>query len=298
MERMKNNMVLRDITLADLWNIFVRRFWIMLLAVVVSVGGMFVYVQATFVPRYESTATLYILNQDNDDSVSSTYNSFTLALKVVNDCTYLLKSHTVLDTVIDDLDLDIQYDDLYDCISTANPEDTRILEVTVESDMPEKAKEIVDAICEIGSEQINNAMGFNQVNLYEYGVLNENPNNITGIFSYMLLGIIAAVCVYAVFLINFVLDDRIRSEEDVQRYLGLAILGEMPNADAGSKKGYGYYRSGKYKYGYGYDRDPYASKTKSISNGSVAEETISKEGGRNEKNGKRASVKSGKEKRN
>lgn len=112
-------------------------------------GGLFAYVQLMFVPRYESTATLFILNLDNEVSVSSTYNSFNLALKVVNDCTYLLKSHTVLDEVIEELDLDIGYNELYTSCSTSNPEKTRILEVTDGAESPEEAKEIVDAICSI-----------------------------------------------------------------------------------------------------------------------------------------------------
>lgn len=262
MENTKRNAILREITLKDIWDIFVRRLWAMLLAAVIAVSGLFAYVQLTYTPRYQSTATLYILNLDNEDSISSTYNSFTLALKVVNDCTYLLKSHTVLDEVIDELELDISYSQLYKSVSASNPEDTRILEVTVEADSPEEAKEIVDAICSIGPEKIREAMGFDQVNLYEYGILNTKPCNTTGVMTYVLLGVIAAVIVYMIFLIAFLLDDRIRTEEDIQRYLGLSILGEIPNADDSGKKGYGYYRYGSRKYKYGYSRRPYTSQAK------------------------------------
>ena len=126
MDTTKNNAILREITLKDIWDIFVRRLWVMFLAAVIAMSGLFAYVQLTYTPRYQSTATLYILNLDNEDSVSSTYNSFTLALKVVNDCTYLLKSHTVLDEVIDELELDISYGELYNSVSTSNPEETEI----------------------------------------------------------------------------------------------------------------------------------------------------------------------------
>lgn len=244
METTKKNSVLREINMNDLWDIFVRRVWVMILVALIVTVGMFTYVKMTFVPRYQSTATLYILNQDSEDSASSAYNNFNLALKVVNDCTYLLKSHTVLDEVIQSLNLRMDYEELYGAISTANPEDTRILEVTVEASTPESAKSIVDAVCSIGPDKIRHAMGFDQVNLYEYGVLNEEPCNTIGLMSYLLVGITAAVLVYAVFLLVYLLDDRIRTAEDVQRYLGLSILGEMPNSEDTSRKGYGYYRYG------------------------------------------------------
>lgn len=262
---METNNMTREITIKDLWNIFTRRFLLMVLAAVTAISGVFLVSSVAVEPRYTSTATLYILSQDDYDSLSYTSESFSLALKVVNDCNYLLKSHSVLDEVIAELDLDITYGDLYDSVSIKNPENTRILEVTAESDSPEQAKEIVDAICSIGPAKIREAMGFDQVNLYEYGILSTRPSNSLGLMAYMLIGVVAAVMVYAVFLLAFLLDDRIRTEEDVQKYLGLSILGVIPNANDTAKKGYGYkYRYGRrygYGYGYGYGRPASRSRT-------------------------------------
>lgn len=248
METTRHNAVLREITLKDLWNIFVRRLWVMFLVAVLAVAGVFAGVKLTYTPQYQSTATLYIISRESDESVSNISTSFSLALKVVNDCDYLLRSHSVLDEVIEELSLDMEYEELYKAVSTTNPEDTRILEVTVEAESPQLAKDIVDAICDVGPDSIREAMGFDQVNLYEYGVLNTEPSNAVGLMTYLLVGVIAAVLVYMVYLAAFLLDDRIRTEEDIQRYLALSILGEMPNAGERGKKGYGYYRESSKPY--------------------------------------------------
>lgn len=239
---MEQHATIRVVTLKDLWSIFIQRFWIMALAAIVTVGGVFLIIQLTYVPKYESTATLYILRQDQGNMMNANYSSddFSLALKVVGDCDYLLKSHSVLDEVIDELNLKITYGELSKSVSTSNPDSTRILEVTVVSDTPELAKQIVDSVCRVGTEKISEAMGFNQVNLFEYGVLNRTPCNKTGRMTYMLVGMIAALLVYAVFLIAFLLDDRIRTENDIEQYLGLSILGSIPNADEVQKGHYGY----------------------------------------------------------
>lgn len=233
----------RIVTLRDLWGIFVKRLWIIILSAVLAVVAVFAVVQLTFVPMYSSTATLYILRQDDETTSSSTSSDFSLALNVVNDCTYLLKSHAVVDEVISALNLDASYDDLTEAISTSNPDDTRILEVTVEADTPEQAKEIVDTLCEIGQEKITDAMGFQQVNFYEKGTLDEKPCNVTSLTTYVLIGVIVGVLCYSAFLIAFLLDDRIRTEEDIQQYLGLSILGDIPNTKQAEKKNYGYYSS-------------------------------------------------------
>ena len=230
----------RVISLKDLWDIFIQRLWIMVLAAVLAVGGLFFFISLTFVPVYESTATLYILRQDEKEVTTGMSDDFSLALKVVNDCDYLLKSHSVLDEVIDKLNLDITYSSLSQCVTTKNPENTRILEVTVTSDTPEQAKRIVDNICLVGTEKITEAMGFEQVNLYEHGILNPEPCNKLSLMTYALIGLIVAILTYSAFLIAFLLDDRIRTDEDIERYLNLSILGEIPNFNDTKKNHYGY----------------------------------------------------------
>lgn len=215
--------------LKELREIFVYRLWVMALVSVAVVGGMLLVSRMTFVPVYSSTATLYILLQDTDNDTGKSDEDFSLALKVVSDCDYLLKSHSVLDEVIQELDLDIGYAELSKSVSTFNPENTRILEVTVEADSPENAKRIVDTICKIGQEKITEVMGYQQVRLYESGVLNEEPCNVTGMVTYLRGGIIAAILAHTMFLVVFLMDDSIRTDEDVERFLGLSILGGIPH---------------------------------------------------------------------
>ena len=244
---MENKTNTRIVTLKDLWDILIQRIWIIGLAAVISMVSFFVVDRIAFDPKYASTATMYILRQASENTSAGDLSSdFSLALKVVNDCTYLLKSHTVLDEV--GAELQMEYEDLYDSISTKNPQDTRILEVTVKADTPELAKAIVDRVCQVGANSINQAMGFDQVNLYELGTTSDEPCNKTGLLVFLLVGAGVAVLTYAVFLLLFLLDDSIRTEEDIERYLGLSILGDIPDADMPQNKRYGY---GGYGYGYG-----------------------------------------------
>ena len=104
----------KTVTLKDLWGVFVQRLWVIILAACICCGGFLVFNRMTFVPQYASTATLYILRQADSATASDANSDFSLALKVVNDCTYLLKSHTVLDEVISSLNLDMEYEDLYE----------------------------------------------------------------------------------------------------------------------------------------------------------------------------------------
>lgn len=82
----------KTVTLKDLWGVFVQRLWAIILAACICCGGLLVFNRMTFVPQYASTATLYILRQADGATASDASSDFSLALKVVNDCTYLLKA--------------------------------------------------------------------------------------------------------------------------------------------------------------------------------------------------------------
>lgn len=247
MEKQSN---LREISFGDIWRIFVSKLWIMILSVAIVVSAFYIYNKLTFVPRFEATATLYILRQssESDNVDQKATEDFSLALNVVNDCDHMLKSHIVLEEVIKNLNLDISYKELKNCVSTSNPDDTRILEVTVEAATKKSAKLIVDEICRIGEKKIEEVMDFDQVNIFEQGVENNSPSNSVGLMTYILIAMVVGIAVYSIYLLRYLFDDRIKTDAEIERYLELTVIGDIPNA-YGSKNG----RGGKYKYyGYGY----------------------------------------------
>ena len=124
-----------------------------------------------------------------------------------------------------------------------------MLEVSVKTASAQESKRIADCVCRIASEKITAAMGMDQVNIYAEGTLENKPCNTVGLTKYAITGIAAAVVVYAVYLVAFMLDDRIKTEEDVVKYLGLSVLGDIPNGSDTKHRSakYGrYYRNGKH----------------------------------------------------
>lgn len=229
---------IKVIKLSELWEIFLHRLWVILLVSILALTAVVTSVSLTYEPEYNSSATLYILQQ-NQTKPNLEYEDFNLALKIVNDCTHLIKSHSVLDTVIKNLDLKMTYKELYNNIKVTNPSDTRILEVVVESDSPQQAKRIVDEVCIVGTKKISEAMGFEQVHFFEQGILNLEPCNTTSFFTYVIVCILAMVLTYLVFVLIYIFDDTIHTDEDIKNYLNLSVLGDIPNFNDTNKKKYG-----------------------------------------------------------
>lgn len=238
---MKESGTSKMITLADLWKLFLKRLWIVLLVSVLVTVAAYLINHFTYTPQYTSTATLYILRQDDSVSKSNGDADFSLALKVVSDCDYLLKSRSVLIEVIDELQIQYEYEQLSKMVSTNNPDNTRILEVKVEADSPELAKQIVDKICVIGQDKITDAMGFQQVNLYEYGNYDPEPSNRFRIISYVLVFFLTAIVTFLIIIAAFLLDDRIQDDTDIEKKLGLSLLADIPTASLSGETGHDYY---------------------------------------------------------
>lgn len=243
------------ITLADLWGIFTNHIGLIVLSAILCTACAFIYSKVMVTPEYRSTSTLYILKQDNSADYAYTQSDFTLALNIVNDCTYMIKSSEVLIEAIDELDLDMSPGYLANLISVTNPDNTRVLEVSVCTADAAQSKKIVDSICKFAAKKINETMNADQVNVYAKGTLENTPCNGAGVMYYAVVAAIAMVAVYVIFLVNFLLDDKIRTAEDVEKYLGLSVLGDIPNSK-------GTRRNNKYSRYNRYDSDGYRSKTR------------------------------------
>lgn len=267
---MNENNAQQVITFRDIWELFLQRLVIILLVSALAVAGFYVFNKATYVPMYQSTATLYIAGdgEHEDNTSADAYNNYSLTLKVVNDCDYLLSSRPVLEQVITNIGLkNTNYSVLQSRITTENPTNTRVLEVTVEGETPELAKAIVDELCAIGTEKINTTMEAGYVRVYEEGTLTSFPSNTTPKFTFLLVGVVAGALTFGLCLLIFLLDDRIQSADHIEQILGLSVLGDIPDSNSSHTRGrygyrYGYYRGkgyGPYGRAYGPYSKPYGA---------------------------------------
>ena len=132
-----------------------------ILAALIGIGTLFL-----IKPKYESTSKLYIVGETN--SIMS-LTSLQAGSQLAQDYIHIVQSRPVLEKVISNLNLDMEYDDLLDIITLNNPSDTRILEVTANTDDPYVAKEIVDEIGKVSADRIKSIMGVEPPTTVEYG---------------------------------------------------------------------------------------------------------------------------------
>lgn len=242
-----NKITLKTISLKDLWNVFRGCFLFVIAAVLLVTSLLFVRAKMNYVPMYSSQGTLYLINEntDSEQSKNEWTVDYTLANVVIEDTMYLLKSRTVLNTVGDEVGIKNGYGALRSSITINNPEDTRVLEITATASSPELAKNIVDTLSKVGPEAAERQLSYGNLRVFEEGTINNWPINTVSFMGFLKFGLIAGVAVYVVFLCMFLFDNYIHTEDDIERYLGLSVIGDIPDADAPKKKNK---YSTRYKY--------------------------------------------------
>lgn len=218
-----------DVMEIDLVEVFfVILHWLWLIVVCGAITGILAFCISNFMihEKYESTTTVYILNRQNESTV--TYSDLQTGTQLTKDYAQLIKSRYVLESVIRDLGLNYSYAELLGNVSVTTPTDTRIIAITVMDTDPEKAQYIANAIRDIAAIHIKNVMDIEAVNIADTANLPttpSSPNVMKWIIVGILLGVVAST---AVVVVRYLLDDTIKSSEDIKNYLGLSTLALIP----------------------------------------------------------------------
>lgn len=201
------------------------------LALIVSAGvfsALLLFAISNFLlaPIYESTTKIYILNKQDNSAV--TYSDVQMGTQLTKDYAELITSRYVLEEVNMELGLDKTYDELLGKVSVTTPTDTRILAITVKDKSPVLAMDIANAIRETAGAHIENVMDIEAVNVVETANLPDEKASPSVVKWTLIGGFLGCFIICAIVLIMYMMDDTIKSTEDVERYLQLSTLALIP----------------------------------------------------------------------
>lgn len=226
MENHRDNNIV-EIDLLEIISILLNRFWVIFGAALLAAAAGFMISKFVLTPTFESTTKIYILNKSENTTV--TYSDVQMGTQLTKDYAELINSRYVLETVIGQLSLpEMEYKDLLKKVSVHTPTDTRIVSITVTDYDPQQAQNIANCIREVAGEHIQNVMDIEAVNVVEEANLPTVKAGPSVVKWTAVGGILGVFLVRAVILIHYLLDDSIKSSEDVEKYLGLSTLALIP----------------------------------------------------------------------
>lgn len=179
-------------------------------------------------PTYSTSGKIYVIDK-GETEINLSIEDLDIGSRLVEDYMQLITSRIVLEKVIKDLALDITFDDLKSHLTLVNPEDSRIIEISLRYDDSNQIKKILNRIEDVTCDYLSERLGTEHpmvlerasepVEYYESSAA-KNTILCMGIVAFGLIGLFAVLDV---------LNMNIRYQEEIERCLQLNMIGNVPH---------------------------------------------------------------------
>lgn len=218
-----------EIDLVELLGVILHNLWIIIVSGVIVAAVALLVSYFIITPKYESVTKIYVISKTNADTM--TYSDLQAGSTLTKDYKELVKSRPVLEEVLAETGIDVELKDLEEQITVEVPTDTRIVSITVEDKDPYEARIIADSVRIAASKHIREVMDTEAVNVVEEASLpieKSSPSILKNTAIGYAVGLFLAI---AIVIINYIMDDTIKTPDDVEKFLGVSVLGSIPYSE-------------------------------------------------------------------
>ncbi len=211
----------------DLLSFTVGKWYWLVLLLIASMGLSLIYSVFVVTPLYVSTGKIYIQNQEREDQSLNTAE-LAISSSLMKDFQNWIVDRAILNIVEEEMENRYSYNTLTRAITLENPEGTRFIEISVKTPSAADSKQIVDSLLEVSQDKIKDWLGTNCIKVIRTGSLASKPS-VPNVTANVVRG--GAIGVLAFFFLAFILyffDDSIQNADDVEKYLGLTVLANIP----------------------------------------------------------------------
>ena len=216
----------------DLHRIFyLFRKHITVILLLALIGGAAGYGLCSFIikPTYSASADMIVNNQNKSSTTEAlTSSDVNAASSLAATYSIILKSHVVLEHVINELDLPYTYTQLRKNMSVNSVNNTQVMRITVMDKDPNLAMQITESLIRIAPATIMDALDTGSVKTIDNPWTTGNPvspNLKHGIIFGAGLGFLLCLLFY---IIKDMTNHTFRTEEEVTEFTELSVIGIIP----------------------------------------------------------------------
>lgn len=226
-----------EIDLMELFHLLLSKWWLIAIAAAAGAVAAVGITVGLITPLYESEAMLYILNKTT--SVTSLAD-IQIGSELTQDFTVIATSKPVIDAAAERIreeeNVTFTREDILDMVEVSNRSDTRILVITATDPDPEHACMVANAVAEETAERMAEIMKSDPPTTVESAEVEEEPASPDVLKNTVLGFLIGLVLMCGALTARHLLNDNIRTGEDVEKYLGVPVLVAIPYIKEREKK--------------------------------------------------------------
>lgn len=226
MEEIKNTNE-KTVDIMQLVRVVWAKWYIVVVAGILAAAICFVYSSFFITPLYKANSTMLVdLRNSVHDDLS--FEKVNVAEKYVSTLAYVMKTNTVLEPVIEELNLNETVSSLASKITVSTMSDTLLIKVSIQHPNPKKTVEIIKAIGKTAPEIINQRITAGYITEIEAPSVSSSPVSPDITKNTLVGGAAGAFLAAAVIIALAVLNNRIMSVADLQNAVDLPLLGVIP----------------------------------------------------------------------
>lgn len=222
---------MEELNLKDLLNYYLKKIPIIVAITLLFLILGYVYIEKIQTPMYHGTTTIILVDKQ-DEKVSSdvTSNELLINEKLVATYSQIVKSRRVLDQVIDDLKLKDTVNELAERIEVTSVSETSIIKITVSDRSNKRAVRIVNEIADVFKNEVTEIYNLENVSVIDEAIVEDSPYNVNVIKQMLIFALVGIVLSCGIIFVMFYFDNTIKSKNEIEDKLKLAVLGEIPTA--------------------------------------------------------------------
>lgn len=223
---------MEEISLKELFFILRKWLWLIITLLIVSILVSGVISFFVIDKKYEAFTTLMVGKpKDHVTENKIEYNDIMLNQKLVSTYGELIKTRAVADKVINNLNLDMSYEEYKTRTSVNLVEDTEIIRIRVSDTDPMLAADIANETAQVFMETVTDIMMVENVQVIDTAQVPTDPVKPRPMMNMAISAVLGIMLgVFIAFLIEF-LDSTIKTSDDVEKHLGVPVLGTIPKID-------------------------------------------------------------------
>ena len=220
-----------EIDLVELFYVMLRHWKLLLISFILGAVILAGYHTLFVESKYRATTQMYITNTDSVISLQD----LQVGSALTEDYKNIITSRAVLNQVIADLQLNVDYKGLAKMITVSNPNGTHIINTSVTSNDGEASRIIANDLLNVSIERIFQIIGTSEPTIIDYSEAEAVENVTPSLRRYALIGALIGLMLAAAYItLKMLLDKTLKTDDDVERYLKLPVLAAVPYYDEDS----------------------------------------------------------------
>jgi len=211
-------------TLFRILEAFIKRWYVILVIMLVSVLSGFLYANFFVSPTYSATAKMYVFNPDEITSAE-----LSVSTSLAKDFQEIIFDEKTLGEVSAELNYEYSSLQIEKSLEIYNPEQTRIIELTSISEDKEMPGGVIDSFCNIMPKRIQEIMGENS----RLTIISQGKTKAVSVYNAkrnaLIYCFIFGLGISFLFLtVCAMLNNKITTEKEIRDGLNINVLATIP----------------------------------------------------------------------